>query len=554
MSTTTSASVPAVAQSTSGSAFAPASITVKFPGTPAAGSLLVVSFWNNGQSGGASNTYTTPSGWTRVDLNTSRSYATYETFSHVVSSGESNSYVFKPAAAQREHVWIAEDFSGARAVESAKNAYVSGTTWTAPAVTPANASDLALALQLPMTSGTWSNASGWTHAISSSEWAGESLYKNLSSTASVTETSTHSVSASGFAATLIIDPSGSTSSATPAPASTVKPTTAPTSAPTTAPTSAPVASSGSSPYVLDGCHVYTANDWFTTNLATGGSSYASNAVDPNSSAIISNFSAAFSNPVFNINGTSASVPSNPGVNKATGSTPMHTIGGLGWGFANDPYNDDPGKQIPWSSGFINGSAQHAIVLNTQSCLDYEAYGTSWNGSSFSAEDGYVHNLNHPFNGQYSADSGIVTKAGIPLLGTLDVGEDASASSINHIAYMLIPGSDGSSVAAGGYVAPASQGTSCVSSCSNKLPFGARLRLNPAKYTCPSASTNPQAHKVCEQLETYGAIVVDHDGTNTYQIRLGPTSTGSDPWNETDVQKLNGIPLSDWQVMALGTIH
>jgi hypothetical protein len=61
--------------------------------------------------------------------------------------------------------------------------------------------------------------------------------------------------------------------------------------------------------------------------------------------------------------------------------------------------------------------------------------------------------------------------------------------------------------------------------------------------------------VCVQLETYGAIVMDHNGeSNLYNIMISEEVNGTNPWNESDVSKLNGIPLTDWDVMTLGTIH
>jgi hypothetical protein len=402
---------------------------------------------------------------------------------------------------------------------------------------------------------TWySISSGWT-TVQNGEYTEELASGPIQSgTSAFSGTATLSAKSSypGAADVVLLNPAASTNIATPTPSPSAAPTNTP--APTPAPTSTPTSTS-SSPYVVDGCHVYAANDWLTTNLITGGSAYASNTVDPNSAAILSNFSAAYSSyNKLNVNGVTASISGHAVINKATNATSMYTIQGLSWGFANDPYNDDSTRQLPWSGSFLNGSGEHTIVLNTQTCVDYEVYGTSWNGSSISASDGYVHNLNHPFNNQYQTDGGLITKSGIPLLGTLDVGEDASAPSINHIAYMLIPGSDSSSVAAGGYVAPATAAATCVSSCTNKLPFGARLRLNSSKYTCPSASTNPQAHKICVQLETYGAIVMDHDGPYNYGIQLSESANGTNPWNANDVAALNGIPITDFDVMTLGTIH
>jgi len=411
---------------------------------------------------------------------------------------------------------------------------------------------------------TWNSvSSGWTIRDRNTE------YSQLLATGPV-QTGTATVNATAVLATaskytgsaeaVLLNPkTGTTTSATPAPTST--PVMTATPVPTAAPTAAPVASG--STYTYHGCVVYGPNDWFTTNLITGGSSYVSNQVDPNSAAMISNLNSQYGGVSFNINGTSTSVMQHPVVNLANDSTPKYTIQNLTYGFANDPYGDDTGKQMPWTSSFSEPSNCstndcHTDVLNTQTCVDYEAYNyaqTSWTGSSFRAKAGFVHNLNHPFNNQYAQDAGLITKAGLPYLGMVDEGEDASLPSINHIMLLGIPGSDASSRAAGGYVAPASAGSACAASCTNKIPFGARLRLNPNKYTCPSASSYPQAHKVCAQLETYGAIVTDHNGTsNLITTQLGPTSSGSNPWNQTDLQHLDGIPLSDFDVMKVGTIH
>src|SRR5690242_17346240 len=66
-----STAAASVAQWSSGTPWAPASIAVSWPAAPAIGDVLVVAFWNNGQTSGAANTYTPPAGWTLVDQNTS---------------------------------------------------------------------------------------------------------------------------------------------------------------------------------------------------------------------------------------------------------------------------------------------------------------------------------------------------------------------------------------------------------------------------------------------------------------------------------------------------
>lgn len=218
---TLSVSAASVIQWTRGSAGSPSSIAVSFGTAPAAGDLLIIAFWNNGQSSGAPNTYTPPSGWTLVDQNTSNDYTTYQTFSHVVAAGETNQYVFTPLAAQRVHVWIGADLGGAGGVDRAQNVHMSNaSTWTTPSVTPSQANDLAIALQLPYTGSslTWTNPSGWTLGTGpTSPWRGESLYEALGTTAAVSETSTLSASSNGYSAIILVSPSGTVPPPTPTP-------------------------------------------------------------------------------------------------------------------------------------------------------------------------------------------------------------------------------------------------------------------------------------------------------------------------------------------------
>jgi outer membrane protein assembly factor BamB len=223
---------PNVAQWNSGTPWAPASIAVSMRAAPAVGDVLIVTLWNNGQSSGAANTYTPPAGWKLVDQNTSRAYATYQAFTHVVSAGDANSYVFTPLAAQRQHAWIAADVSGAAAVDTSGNAFIANATaYTTPSLTPSQATDLALAFNMPMTTSapSWTNPSTWMLGIGPlSTWRAEALLQSLSSTAPVSESSTLSASASGFSALILLSPSQAQSTPTPSPSASSSATPAPT--------------------------------------------------------------------------------------------------------------------------------------------------------------------------------------------------------------------------------------------------------------------------------------------------------------------------------------
>lgn len=320
-------------------------------------------------------------------------------------------------------------------------------------------------------------------------------------------------------------------------------------------------------YTYYGCPIYAAGDWFTTNLITGGSTYVSNAVDPNSAGIIRNLMNAYPTGRF------AYAETSEAVNLVSGSPMMARIQGLKWGFANDPYNDDPAPHtIPISEPFFqegqvwnhrDGASTntckgdcHVIVLNTTTCITWETYtsgSVSWDGSRYRSDAGFVHNLRHPFNDQYAMDSWHgTTAADLPIFGNEDFGEDASLPFIPHSVAMVLGLED---KAVGGHVAPATGGMSCKSYCTSPLPYGARLRLHSA-FVCPDAAAFPQAHLICIQMKTYGVIFDDTSAIDNYfGIRLGESADGSNPWRESDyMQLLSNLRLSDFDVMSLGTVH
>lgn len=331
---------------------------------------------------------------------------------------------------------------------------------------------------------------------------------------------------------------------------------------------------GTSPYSYAGCPVFTSNDWFTTNLLTGGSSYVSNTVDPNSATILSSYSAAMGSVRFSINGTTNSVSRGTAVNLATTATPLLrvTSSSCRYGCFDDAYNDEGSSvpalcmsncawRIPWQYGFVEqGTCTygdcHDESLNTQTCVSYETYASerySYAGTSFIVASGAVHNLHYSWDAQRN---GGPDAAGVPYVGTMLWGEDAALPAIYHSIAVSIAGSGGTPIASGGWVKPAVWvNHPCKISCGHPLPLGARLRLNRYKYTCPAAATHPQAHKICVTMQTYGILVIDWNGTShAFGPYLQPTRSRTNPWSETDVAALNGIPITDFDLMTMGTYH
>lgn len=213
--------MPSIAQWTSGALYAPAAIPVSWPAAPSPGDVAIVVFWNNGLNSGLGNTYSASQGWTPVDVN-SGPYATYEAFAHVVAAGESGTYSFTPASAEREHAWLGADIRDSSGVDKSGDLFVNdSTSFTTLSVAPASASDLAIAFDLATSStgGAWTIPASWTAgAGTTSPWEGEAVYKPVSSTSPITQIATSSLATTGFAGILLLSPSSSLT--TPAPAAT----------------------------------------------------------------------------------------------------------------------------------------------------------------------------------------------------------------------------------------------------------------------------------------------------------------------------------------------
>lgn len=563
----------AYVQSACNTAYAPSSLSVALTSTPTVGDVLLVFIDNNGLSAGGANTYTAPTGFQLVDSDSAANNSYWDIYSymHVVQSGDGTTYTFTPASNVRQHVWCIAEYSGVSTSGPVDKSGLhwqgsAATTYTTTSLTPSQSGDEPVAFfgdDGGTDGSTWTNAAGWNQRATQAKWSSQVIDGPATTTSPVSESSTVSASQTFGEPDLIL----------------LAPASGGGGGGFTLPsllTLLGVGGSGSAtsggggviPYQLGGCQVYPANDWFTTNLVTGGSSYVSNSVDSNSAAIISNMSSAgsgwnFSHDIGNDNSME--------LRMGTSSTATQSISGTT--IVNDPWNDAPSNTFPWATTWGSGGESdcgsydcHGTVLLTDSCTDWEAYHYGvvlWNGTTFSASAAYVHNLNYSFDSQYSTDGARITAAGLPLIGQEDWGEDEVAYNISscqttgscvipHIARFKFPTYN---AIGGHYVNPATNGQTCSANCTNALPLGGRLRLK-STYTCPSAASYPQANMVCNQLKQYGMIADDQYGGGTnYGIAMGAEANGTNPWNSTDLgQLLNNLAITDFEVMSLGTIH
>ena len=206
--------IPTVSQKASSSPFAPATITVAFTTAPAVGDVLVIQFHNNGQTGGAANTYTPPAGWTQIDVDTAHAFESYQSFWHTVGSGEANSYVFTPASASRQTTWYAVDITGANGTTPIDghgiNFVNASTNFNTPSVTPTATTDLALAYASDQTNASTFTGPGGSWVSQGTEtgaWITQLWTENPPQSAT-SATITASTSSTGYSSMIMIAATG----------------------------------------------------------------------------------------------------------------------------------------------------------------------------------------------------------------------------------------------------------------------------------------------------------------------------------------------------------
>ena len=202
---------------------------------------------------------------------------------------------------------------------------------------------------------------------------------------------------------------------------------------------------------------------------------------------------------------------------------------------------DPGPypvplNAPVEGGGRRGKGdRHVLVLQEETCIDYELYKATQKGSGWRAFSGAVFNLRSAAlrpEGWTSADA-----AGLPILPLLARYPEVAAGAIDHALRVTVP------VTQKGYIHPA---THFASSSSNPdlPPMGLRLRLE-ADY--PLAGFSGQALVIMEALKRYGLIVADN-GSPWYI-----TGAPSPGWNEASLEQLKTVPGSAFEAVETGPV-
>jgi hypothetical protein len=202
---------------------------------------------------------------------------------------------------------------------------------------------------------------------------------------------------------------------------------------------------------------------------------------------------------------------------------------------------DPGPypvplDAPVEGGGKHGRGdKHVLVLQEETCMDYELDKASQKGAGWKAQSGAVFNLRSDAlrpEGWTSADA-----AGLPILPLLVRYPEVAAGAIDHALRVTVPSTQD------GYIHPATHFASS-SSDADLPPMGLRLRLQ-AAY--PLTGFSGQALVIMEALKRYGLIVADN-GSPWYI-----TGAPSPSWDEASLEQLKSVPGSAFEAVETGPI-
>jgi hypothetical protein len=185
--------------------------------------------------------------------------------------------------------------------------------------------------------------------------------------------------------------------------------------------------------------------------------------------------------------------------------------------------------VPIEGGPHSNGDRHVIVVDRDTCTDYELFAAYPHGGSWSAGSGAIFNLRsnrlRPA-GWTSADA-----AGLPILPGLARYADVAHGAIDHALRFTVP------CTAPRYVYPARHETS--SGRPACPPMGARLRL---KASVGIARLPRQARVIAVALKRYGMIVADNG--SPWFISGAPDRR----WSDAELHSLNELSGRDFEVV------
>jgi hypothetical protein len=194
------------------------------------------------------------------------------------------------------------------------------------------------------------------------------------------------------------------------------------------------------------------------------------------------------------------------------------------------------RNVPIEGGRRSGGDRHVIVVDKDTCTDYElfaAYPVS-GGARWKAGSGAIFDLRSDRLRPASWTS--ADAAGLPILAGLAVYGEAASGAIRHALRFTAP------CTSGHYIYPARHEAG---SCGNSAPpMGLRVRL---KADVNIAHLPRQARIVAQALKTYGMILADNG--SPWFISGAP----SPHWNDDALHQLDQLTGRDFQVVDTSSL-
>ncbi|MCA9374149.1 S-layer homology domain-containing protein [Candidatus Peregrinibacteria bacterium] len=195
-----------------------------------------------------------------------------------------------------------------------------------------------------------------------------------------------------------------------------------------------------------------------------------------------------------------------------------------------------GYPIPADAPVEGGSDKHVLVIDTDNCMLYETWDSTYVGPGWSVGSAAIFDLMSNAlrpDGWTSADA-----AGLPVFAGLIRYNEAEAGEINHAIRFT------ASHTQKAYIHPATHFASS-STDPNLPPMGLRLRL---KADFDTSGYTGHAKVILEALKKYGMILADN-GSDWY------ITGASDPrWDDDDLGQLKSVPGSAFEVVYTGELH
>jgi hypothetical protein len=187
---------------------------------------------------------------------------------------------------------------------------------------------------------------------------------------------------------------------------------------------------------------------------------------------------------------------------------------------------------PWTNGmFIEPGDSHAIVLLTDTCQEYEAYGSQWTAANgpFALYGGRTNNFSQTWASQLVNGESAVTQAGIPLLPTTYWGEDAGGQRINHMGSILLVAGYCLSQYGWAYPATSPGYVADTQKCTHPIHMGDLFKLRDT-FNCQPYVAAVAA--LCRSMKHFPLVVDDElstDSNEPWALRFGLTAAGQKAW-------------------------